>query len=84
MDNISTKVSKGIGILVTGDTYDIRPHEILLKRKWKTLDERSEEQTISLVNKALNYMCPPNITSMFQIAHNKNYNLRSNNNFKKC
>ena len=28
----------------------------------------------SLINKALNHMCPPNITSMFQIANNKNYN----------
>ena len=34
---------------------------------------------IDLVNKALNHMCPPAITSMFQIAKNQNYDFRSNN-----
>ena len=40
---------------------------------------KKEEQIIDLVNKALNHMCPPAITSMFQIAKNENYDLRSNN-----
>ena len=32
-----------------------------------------------MVNKALNHRCPPAITSMFHIANNENYDLRSNN-----
>ena len=34
---------------------------------------------IDMVNKALNHMCPPAISSMFHIANNENYDLRSNN-----
>ena len=34
---------------------------------------------IDMVNEALNHMCPPAITSMFHIANNENYDLRSNN-----
>ena len=65
--------------VITGDTYDVRSSEILLKLRWETLDKRREEQMIDMVNKALNHMCPPAITSMFHIANNENYDLRSNN-----
>ena len=65
---------------ITGDTYDIRSYEILGKLGWKTLEERMEEQMASIVTKALNNECPPDITSMFEFSNNTNYNLRSNNN----
>ena len=64
--------------VITGDTYDVRSSKILLKLGWETLDKRREEQMIDMVNKALNHMCPPAITSMFHIANNENYELRSN------
>ena len=44
--------------VITGDTYDVRSNEILLKLGWETLDKRREEQMIDMVNKALNHMCP--------------------------
>ena len=65
--------------VITGDTYDVRSRKILLKLRWETLEKRSEEQMIDMVNKALNHMCPLAITSMFHIANNENYDLRSNN-----
>ena len=65
--------------VITADTYDVRWSEILLKLRWETLDKRREEQMIDMVNKALNHMCPPAIISMFHIANNENYALRSNN-----
>ena len=37
--------------VITGDTYDVRSSEILLKLRWETLDERREEQMIDMVNK---------------------------------
>ena len=49
--------------------YGVKVCEILLKLRWETLDKRREEQMIDMVNKALNHMCPPAITSMFHIAN---------------
>ena len=65
--------------VITGDTCDVRSSKILLKLRWETLDKRREEQMIDMVNKALNHMCPPAITSMFHIANKENYDFRSNN-----
>ena len=65
--------------VITGNTYDVRSSEILLMLRCETLDKRREKQMIDIVNKALNHMCPPAITSMFHIANNENYDLRSNN-----
>ena len=65
--------------VITGDTYDVRSSKILLNLKWETLGKKREEEMTNLVNKALNHMCPPVITSMFQIAKDENYHLRSNN-----
>ena len=65
--------------VITGNTYDVRSSEILLKLRCETLDKRREKQMIDIVNKALNHMCPPAITLMFHIANNENYDLRSNN-----
>ena len=73
------KLNNRAARVITGDTYEVRSSEILLKLKWETLDKRREEQMICLVNKALNHMCSPAIASMFQITNNENYNLRSNN-----
>ena len=42
--------------VITGDTYDVRSNEILLKLGWETLDKRREEQMIDMVNKALNLL----------------------------
>ena len=66
--------------VITGSTYDVRSCEILFKLSWETLDERREKQMIDIIDKALNHMCPPAITSMFHIANNENYDLRSSAN----
>ena len=66
--------------VITGDTYNITIHAWnIVKAKMENVRWKKEEKTISLVKKVLNHMCPPKITSMFQIANNENYNLRSNN-----
>ena len=63
----------------TGDTYETRSENILNRLNWKILKERREQQTIKLVNKALKNECPTNISSMFSVFVNGNYELRNNN-----
>ena len=58
LQNLHNRAAK----VITGDPYDVRTSEILLKLRWETLDKRTEEQMIDMVNKALNHMCPPAIT----------------------
>ena len=65
--------------VITGETYETRSENILKMLNWKTLKERREQQTIKLVNKALKGKCPRNISSMFNISFNGNYELRNNN-----
>ena len=65
--------------VITGNTYDVRSSEVLLKLRCERLDKRREKQMIDIVNKALNHMCPPAITSMFHMVDNESYDLRSNN-----
>ena len=48
---------------MTGDTFDVRSSEILLKLKWETLEKRREEQMIGLVNKAFK----SNVSSCYYI-----------------
>ena len=64
--------------VITVDTYETRSENILNRLNWKTLKER-EQQTIKLVNKALKNECPTNISSIFSIFVNENYELRNNN-----
>ena len=41
---------------MTGNTYDVRSSEILLKLRCETLDKRRKKQMIDIVNKALNHI----------------------------
>ena len=39
--------------IVSGDTYEVRSHEILNKLEWKILEERREQQMTNYVTKAI-------------------------------
>jgi hypothetical protein len=79
LTNIWQRLQNGAVRVITGDTYEIRSTDILKKLNWKTLEERSKEQKLAYVAKALSNQCHENVSTMFKISNSDKYNLRSNN-----
>ena len=57
--------------VMSGDTYDVRSSEILLKLKWETLDKRREEQMIDLVNVSSCYCINDSSCKYYDLRSNK-------------
>ena len=67
--------------VITGDNYDVRSKQILLKLGWKTLDERRQNLMEKCMSNVMNDNGPEIIGSLFEKCNNFNYNLRSNGKF---
>ena len=67
--------------VITGDNYDVRSKQILLKLGWKTLDERRQNLMEKYMSNIVNDNCPEIIGNLFEKCNNYDYNLRSNGKF---
>ena len=67
--------------VITGDNYDVRSKQILVKLGWKTLDERRQNLMGKCMSNVMNDNGPDIINSLFEKCNNFNYNLRSNGKF---
>ena len=67
--------------VITGDNYDVRSKQILLKLGWKTLDERRQNLMEKYMSNIVNDNCPEIIGNPFEKCNNYDYNLRSNGKF---
>ena len=67
--------------VITGDNYDVRSKQILLKLGWKTLDERRQNLMEKYMSNIVNNNCPEIIGNLFEKCNNYDYNLRSNGKF---
>jgi hypothetical protein len=63
--------------VITGDNYDVRSKQILLKLGWKTLclDERRQNLMEKCMSNVMNDNGPEIIGSLFEKCNNFNYNL---------
>ena len=67
--------------VITGDNYDVRSKQILLKLGWKTLDERRQNLMEKCMSNVMNDNGPEIIGCLFEKCNNSNYKLRSNGKF---
>ena len=57
--------------IISGDTYEVRSHEILNKLRWKTLEELREQQMTNYVTKAMRQAQPENFSNMLNFFENE-------------
>jgi hypothetical protein len=67
--------------VITGDNYDVRSKQMLLKLGWKTLDERRQNLMEKCMSNVMNDNGPEIIGCLFEKGNNSNYKLRSNGKF---
>ena len=60
--------------------HKVRSNDILRHLNWQPLMERWKEKKAIFMYKVGNGCFVENMTSMFNVANNKHYSLRSNNN----
>jgi hypothetical protein len=62
--------------VITGDKYDVRSKQILLKLGWKTLDERRQNLMEKCMSNVMSDNDPEIIGCLFEKCNNFNYNLK--------
>ncbi len=65
--------------VITGKSYDIRSKDILEELSWQPLMERWGNNKAIFMHKVTNGEYLENISSLFVVKNNENYNLRNNN-----
>ena len=65
--------------VITGKSYEVRSNDIPRDLNWQPLMERWKEKKVICMYKVRNGCFVENMTSMFNVADNKNYSLRCNN-----
>ena len=65
--------------MITGKSCERRSNDILRHLNWQPLMERWKENKAIFIYKVRNGCFVENMTSMLNVANNKNYRLRSNN-----
>ena len=64
--------------VITGKSYDVRSKDILQELSWQPLIERWENNKAIFMHKVANGECLENISNLFAVKNNDNYNLRNN------
>ena len=67
--------------VITGDNYDVRSKQILLKLGWKTLKQRQKNLMEKYMSNIVNDNCPEIIGNLFEKCNSCDYSLRSNGKF---
>ena len=65
--------------VITGKSYDVRSKDILEELSWQPLMERWGNNKAIFMHKVTNGEYLENISSLFVVKNNENYNLRNNN-----
>ncbi len=74
-----TAKQAGAARVITGKSYDVRSKDILEELSWQPLMERWGNNKAIFMHKVTNGECLENISSLFVVKNNDNYNLRNNN-----
>ena len=64
--------------VITGKSYEVRSQSILQELGWQPLVERWKQNKAVFMYKVKNGNCLTNITNMFNVKNNLQYNLRNN------
>ena len=76
------KLQNRVARVITGDNYDVRSKQILLKLGWQTLNERRQNLMEKCMSNVMNDNGRPEIIGyLFEKCNNSNYKLRSNGKF---
>ncbi len=72
------KLQKKAARVITGDSYDIRSHEVFQKLNWLPMNTHFQVQENITTFKSLTGNSPAYLTKLFHRCSNETYNLRSN------
>ncbi len=72
------KLQKKAARVITGDSYDIRSHEVFQKPNWLPMNTHFQVRENITTFKPLTGNSPTYLTKLFHRCSNETYNLRSN------